>query len=395
MTVIALDRVIRQDEFPMGIEYVKSKQDIALLSSFLDSKYRIELALRQLTTSITMSHIDIDAHFALEAQGYLQIGRHASAPLLIHNYSQSAQYERHWVAETLMCRGLITDLDGKVIARPFGKFFNLDEHIGLMGPVPEEAFEVYEKMDGSLGIIFHWEGVPQIATRGSFESEQAVRASHILRKKYGHAKLDPAHTYLVEIIYPENRIVVDYAGLEDLVLLAILHTESGEEVALHDVGLPLVKRYDGLKDLDALKAVQEDNKEGFVVRFKSGLRVKVKFDEYVRLHRILTGVNARTVWEALKEGDDLEKFLESVPDEFYKWVRSVEKDLRAQFAEIDADCRLEFRHFDNRKGAAEYYLGQCKYPAIMFRMLDGKNYDEIIWKMIRPEHQKAFALDEN
>ncbi len=341
-----------------------------------------------------ISKIDLASHRRLEAEGYLQIGQHASAPLLIHNYSQSAQYERYWVAETLMSRGLITDLEGHVVARPFGKFFNLDEHIGLMGGVPEEPFEVYEKMDGSLGIIYHWDGKAHVATRGSFASEQAIRATAILQKKYGHLVLDPAVTYLVEIIYPENRIVVDYDGLEDLVLLAMMHTETGQELALTDFGLPLVKRYDGLSDLEDLKAIQENNKEGFVVRFASGLRVKVKFEEYVRLHRILTGVNARSVWEVLMAGDSLEAFLEGVPDEFYKWVQGVEQDLRSQYAAIEAQCIGEFKPFENRKEAAEYYLQHCAHPAIMFRMLDGRSYAEIIWKMIRPEHQKAFALNE-
>jgi hypothetical protein len=341
-----------------------------------------------------MSHIDIDAHFALEDQGYLQIGRHRSAPLLIHNYSQTVQYERHWVPETLMSRGLITDLQGKVVARPFGKFFNLDEHIGLIGPVPEEPFEVFEKMDGSLGIIYHWDGMPHIATRGSFESEQAIRATEIFHAKYGHLHLDPAVTYLVEIIYPENRIVVDYAGLEDLVLLAMIDTASGAELPLTDIGLPMVKRYDGIRDLEGLKALQEDNKEGFVVRFQSGLRVKLKFEEYVRLHRIITGVNTRTVWEVLSEGGSLEAFLQGVPDEFYQWVRGVERDLRAQFEAVAAQCKAEFKHFDERKEAAAYYLAHCAHPPIMFRMLDGRSYDEIIWKMLRPAYQKAYVTSD-
>ena len=342
-----------------------------------------------------MSHIDIDAHFALEVQGYLQIGRHPSAPLLIHNYSQSTQYERHWTPETLMSRGLITDLEGRVVARPFGKFFNLDEHIGLIGPVPEEPFEVFEKMDGSLGILFHYDGTPAIATRGSFESDQAIKATQIFREKYAHVQLDPTLTYLVEIIYPENRIVVDYHGWEDLVLLAVMHTASGEELPLPEIGLPLVKRYDGINDLEALKKIQDDNKEGFVVRFKSGLRVKLKFDEYVRLHRILTGVSTRTVWEALLSGTSLEEFLEKVPDEFYKWFRTVEQDLRNQFAAIEEVCKAEFRSFENRKDAAEYYLNHCTYPSIMFKMLDDRPYAEIIWKLIKPEYQKAFSVSDD
>lgn len=341
-----------------------------------------------------MSHIDIDAHFELESQGYLQIGRHPSAPLLIHNYSQSTQYERFWTPITLMSRGLITDLEGRVVARPFGKFFNLDEHVGLIGSVPDEPFEVFEKMDGSLGILFHWDGNPAIATRGSFESDQAIKATEIFRKKYAHVRLDPQLTYLLEIIYPENRIVVDYQGMEDLVLLAVMHTASGEELPLPEIGLPLVKRYDGINDLEALKEIQDENKEGFVVRFKSGLRVKLKFDEYVRLHRIVTGVSTRTVWEALMSGTSMEAFLEKVPDEFYKWFRGVEKDLRSQFEEIEKVCKAEFKAFENRKEAADYYMNQCTYPPIMFKMLDGRPYDEIIWKMLRPEYQKAFSVSD-
>ncbi|MFN8393800.1 MAG: RNA ligase [Bacteroidia bacterium] len=340
-----------------------------------------------------MTHIDIDAHWDLEARGYLQIGRHPSHPLLIHNYSQTTQYERNWTLETLMSRGLITDLEGRVVARPFGKFFNLDEHVGLMGPVPEEPFEVYEKMDGSLGIIFHWDGKHEIATRGSFQSDQAIKATEIFAKKYAHLQLNPEHTYLVEIIYPDNRIVVDYGGLEDLVLLAVMETATGRELPLMDIGLPLVRRYDGVSDLEALRSIQEDNKEGFVVRFKSGLRVKLKFEEYVRLHRIVTGVNTRTVWEALMTGESLEAFLERVPDEFYKWVRNVEADLREQFQAIEETCKREFRTFETRKEAAAYFQAACTYPAILFRMLDGRPYDEIIWKLIRPEHQKAFSAD--
>lgn len=341
-----------------------------------------------------MTHIDIDAHWDLEARGYLQIGRHPSLPLLIHNYSQTTQYERNWTPETLMSRGLITDLEGRVVARPFGKFFNLDEHVGLMGPVPEEPFEVYEKMDGSLGIIYHWDGQHAIATRGSFQSDQAIKATEIFAQKYAHLQLNPEHTYLVEIIYPDNRIVVDYGGLEDLVLLGIMETATGRELPLMDVGLPIVRRYDGVSDLEALRAIQEDNKEGFVVRFRNGLRVKLKFDEYVRLHRIVTGVNTRTVWEVLMAGESLEAFLERVPDEFYKWVRKVEADLREEYRLIEETCKREYRTFETRKEAAAYFQAECTYPAILFRMLDGRSYDEIIWKLIRPEHQKAFSADD-
>ncbi len=64
----------------------------------------------------------------LESQRLISIQQHPAFPLLIHNYTQSCQFEKAWNDLTVMCRGLITDLDGLIVARPFRKFFNLAEH---------------------------------------------------------------------------------------------------------------------------------------------------------------------------------------------------------------------------------------------------------------------------
>lgn len=337
-----------------------------------------------------MPKINIEQHRELESAGFLHIKQHASAPLLIHNYSQKAQYDRHWVAATLASRGLVTDLDGHIVARPFGKFFNLDEHIGLFGALPAERFEVYDKMDGSLGILFFWEGKPQLATRGSFDSDQALVAQEIFRQKYAALNLRQDCTYLLEIIYPENRIVVNYGEMQDLVLLGVIETRTGLELPLENWGFPVVKRYDGIEDIEQLRQIQEENREGFVIKFESGLRVKLKFEEYVRLHRILTGVSSRVIWEALRSGTSLDDYLEHVPDEFYDWVKKTAADFHDAFAQIDAVAKNEFRSFDNRKEAALYYQSSTSHPPIMFKMLDGKAYDQIIWKMLEPEFQRPF-----
>ncbi|MEM0996047.1 MAG: RNA ligase [Bacteroidota bacterium] len=339
-----------------------------------------------------MSRIDIERFRALEAEGLLFINRHPEAPLLIHNYSQKVQYERLWRPETLRSRGLITDLTGRIVARPFGKFFNLAEYLEYVGPVPEESFEVFEKMDGSLGILYFIGDQPFIATRGSFSSEQAITANRILRERYAAVKFDPQLTYLFEIIYPENRIVVNYGDMEALVLLAVIDTATGEEFSLDliDLPLPKVKRYAGIADLHALRALEEENREGFVVRFRSGLRVKVKFAEYVRLHKIISGVTVRFIWEQVSAGKALDDVLEHVPDEFYAWVREVEADLHAQYRTIEAEARRVYRELPTRRETAAYFNGLSINAKILFRMLDGKTYDDVIWRMLRPEYRTPF-----
>ena len=137
------------------------------------------------------------------------VQKHKNTDYFIYNYGPKAQYERIWNDITIQCRGLILDSNYNVIARPFKKFFNLEEHTN--DNIPLMPFEVYEKMDGSLGILYWIDDKPYIATRGSFESDQAIYATNILHNKYKYVipKLDKSKTYLFEIIYPENRIVVN------------------------------------------------------------------------------------------------------------------------------------------------------------------------------------------
>lgn len=333
--------------------------------------------------------------------GYVTVRPHPTADLFIYNYTPKAQYERLWNEHTLACRGLILDGSGRVVARPFPKFFNLDE----IDPaaVPLEPFEVYEKLDGSLGILY-WatnqtdraEGDgPFIATRGSFASDQAMRATHILRTNYAPVipTLDSTKTYLFEIIYPENRIVVDYAGREDLILLAIIDTATGQDEPLVDIGFPVVKRFDGINDFRTLRSWQQANYEGFVIKFRSGMRLKIKLAEYIQLHRILTGVSNLSIWEYMSVGKPLEELLEFVPDEFYDWVTATKTDLLNRYTAIEDECRAAFRDLGDRKTTALYFRSQ-RYPSVLFKMLDSQPYAQIIWKIIRPPFQKAFRREE-
>jgi len=101
----------------------------------------------------------------------------------------------------LQCRGLVTNSDGDIIARPFKKFFNYEEYLEFAPEmIPNESFEVFEKMDGSLGILFNYKDEWVLCTRGSFTSEQSIKGTELL-KKYDYNRLPKCHTYLFEIIY--------------------------------------------------------------------------------------------------------------------------------------------------------------------------------------------------
>ena len=340
--------------------------------------------------------------------GLLYKQTHPTLPLTIWNYTPKVQYENIWDKITLQCRGLVTDDNGNVVARPFEKFFNIEEDMHI----PTSEFEVYEKMDGSLGILFNYEGEWVFATRGSFTSEQSIKGFEML-KRYNYTKLHEGYTYLFEIIYNENRIVVKYP-FEDLILLGMINTETGYEVDLygegvdvrltnliHNIGFKVVKKYDGIEDYTKLKSLIDNNAEGFVVRFSNGDRMKIKGEEYIRLHKIMTNVSTTGIWEMLSNGDDVNELLKDVPDEFYTKIKDYVGNLRHNHHQISEYCGKihdQFRYGKyndvevepTKKEYAQYIFRNydSKYHPILFAMWDKKNYDKIIWNALKPEFSK-------
>jgi hypothetical protein len=329
--------------------------------------------------------------------GHITKRPHPVLPLFIFNYTPSCVYEKVWDEFTLSCRGLILDHEGQVIGRPFKKFFNYGE----VNTVPSASFTAYEKMDGSLGILCFYGDTPVFATRGSFESTQAAEFAKIIRQGYPNVTIPTENTYLFEIIYPENRIVVDYGTTRDVCLLAVVRNDTGQELDISDFGVfPQVKRYTNLKTLtDIISCEQESNREGFVLKFEDAenTRIKFKFEEYVRLHSILTNFSTIDLWEILKSGDKLEKYLDKVPDEFNNWVKITRDELERNFREIELESKATFDAIpkgSSRKEFAKKAIANKRLSGILFCMLDGRDYSEAIWKMVRPQYSKPFAASE-
>jgi RNA ligase len=326
---------------------------------------------------------------------------HPTLPLSIYNYTRKTQYEKLWDNITKSCRGLILDNQGNVIAKSFDKFFNLEEHIPT--EIPNEEFEVFEKLDGSLGILFWYQGKWIIASKGSFTSEQSIKAKQILDEKYNVEPIPKGYTTLVEIIYPQNRIVCDYGSDESLVVLSMISNANGKELEYDslllinkETNIPVVKKYDGIQDYKSLKSTISKEREGYVVKFRSGLRMKIKGEDYVYLHRLLTGFSNVDIWEYLKDNKDLNVLLDRVPDEFDSWVKETVRDLTVRFENIDNDYNDIFNsiYSINKKDFAERAK---KYPhsSLLFAMYDGKQTHKIIWKLIRPEYSKPFWQKES
>ena len=261
--------------------------------------------------------------------------------LILFNYTDKCTYDRAWNEYTRNARGIIfNSTTGELIAKPFAKFFNLGEMPETtMSALPVEPYGVYEKLDGSLGIVYHHGGKWNVATRGAFCSEQAVKAEEILQK-YETDTLSKQYTYLVEIIYPGNKIVVNYGQEESLVLLAIMHGEN--ELDFQDVTtaasyaeMPVTKRYDyTIEEMIELQKTMPKDQEGFVVRFANGLRVKIKGHEYLKIHKMISNMSPLSFWESMTDGVVNREYLAQLPEEFKQDFEPMVEHLELQYNEV-------------------------------------------------------------
>lgn len=334
---------------------------------------------------------------ALEAMGYVRAVAHKTLDLKVWNYTPQVAFDNVFATYPLLseCRGLVTDLNGEIKGRGFTKFFNWEQHQPEDFPNSDEPVEITEKMDGSLLIVFRYKNQIVYTTRGSFYSDQALAGAELFRKIYNEDWIEEGYSYLFEIIAPWNRIVVSYDS-EDLVHLAKLNTSNGFDlprderfklVSVHQVdgGVWSKELFEKLKELDI------PNKEGFVLKCKReneiDFRVKVKYDTYCQLHRIVTGISNKDIWERLSRNQNFDELLELCPDEFYQWVKKVKAELYEAYSLVENEAKSIYdsvKHLPTRKEQAESLKGY-KYNSIVFKMIDGSNYDFLVWKMVKPE----------
>ena len=201
-------------------------------------------------------------------------------------------------------RGLIFDsVTGEILSRPFHKFFNVGEKPETM---PEnfslgEPHQVLEKVDGSMVHPFLLNGKVEFATKSGI-TEVAEEARGVFDAfDHGGKRLDWISSLLemglspiFEYVGPNNRIVIDYT-VPSIVYLATRVNVTGQYI-------DPVTPYPGNRVRDHVsfggsvsgyvdRVRNEVDREGDVVVFSDGFRVKIKTKWYVDLHAIKEDLN--------------------------------------------------------------------------------------------------------
>jgi RNA ligase len=318
-------------------------------------------------------------------------------------YSGAAGKKNEWNEYEQVCRGLILSRTYPlVMAWPYEKFFN----IGEWGMRPAGYLElVTQKVDGSLGITFWHNGLPHIATKGSFDSPHAIWATEFLQKNYTEQMYDRRlfnYTLMFEIITPRFRNVIDYGDYENLVLLGARHNETGAYMPYYpnlyeignDLGFDIVETesFHNVTSVIEASGTLPPDKEGWVLQMSSGQRWKIKGDDYVELHRIVHHISMKRAIESLEKGthhDIIENGL--IPEEHLKRWRAYINTLLYTYDQIKNNVNCAYDDIvakspiDDRKAFALLATNaeNKKYSSMLFAILDNKRLEPLIFKMIR------------
>lgn len=307
-----------------------------------------EMQREQTVTSSSVA----DTIIALRSNRYIQEKKFGN--ISSFNFTNKAFYDKVWDEQTTKARGLYLDtMKGKVAARAYDKFFNINER-------PETKFDMLQyklqfpvtafvKENGFLGIVSYNEYVDDlfIASKSTIDSEFAQWFKDMLYEKVSSENLAKMKEYIKEnnvsfvfecvdmkndphiIEYPESELFLldivrndmdfskyEYDQMVDIAnQFGLTHKEKAFEIATWQ------EFYDWYYDI-----LEEDYEyngrkiEGFVIEDSVGYMTKLKLT-YYNFWKFMRSISH----EAIRNGYIRKTSALTTPtaNEFYAWVRKL------------------------------------------------------------------------
>lgn len=221
------------------------------------------------------------------------------------------------------CRGIILDeaRGWAVTSRAFDKFFNHGE--GHAAAIDWSTARVQEKLDGSLIVLYHYDGKWQVASSGTPDAGGNVHGfprsfAELFLETFGDpaVKIAPGcerMCFYFELMTPFNRVVVRH-NEPKVALLGARDLVTGQEMKASLAGTlvartPVVWEHPlgTIADIEASFATLSPlEHEGYVVVDASFNRIKVKHPGYVALHHMKSGLSFKGLLQVARAGETSE-----------------------------------------------------------------------------------------
>lgn len=307
-----------------------------------------EMQSEQTVTSSSVA----DTIIALRANRYIQEKKFGN--ISSFNFTEKAFFDRVWDEQTTKARGLYLDtMKGKVVARAYNKFFNINER-------PETKFDMlqhklqfpvtaYVKENGFLGIVSYNEYEDDLltASKSTLDSQYALWFKEMLYHKVSSENIVKLKEYVKEnnvsfvfecVDMRNDPHIIEYPDSE-LFLLDIVANDMDFSKYEYDAMVDVANRF-GLKTKEKAfeiatwqeffdwyyEILEEDYEyngrkiEGFVIEDSVGYMTKLKLT-YYNFWKFMRSVSH----EAIRKGYIQRTSALTTPtaNEFYAWVRKL------------------------------------------------------------------------
>lgn len=273
------------------------------------------------------------------------------------------------------CRSVVIDIkNNTIVLSPFRKFRNLDEcEENSLENIAEKinnakSIEITDKLDGSMQSARFYNN--EIIMSGS----QAVDKDNSWRLQDGYNMLisqtnyvtmikdNPKYTFIFEYITLKDAHVVNYKKEDEgLYLLGMRNVYTGEQLSYNEVkkyadqyNIKMTKIFDKTFDevMEDTKKYKSHEKEGYVLNI-NGHFVKIKCDDYVQIHKILSNISSINLIIKHIADNTFDDLISKVP-ESYKWrvmkvakvvldyIKNTDNEVNNYFSQAPKNTRKDF-----------------------------------------------------
>lgn len=280
---------------------------------------------------------------------YFVLIRYAQYSRLYDLWSSEAEITELWDAYNGIyreCRSIVIDVKNEnIVVAPFQKFFNLNEReetsLEAVSKLISNAkvVEISEKLDGSMQSATWYNNELFISGSQAISTENSFRlhwGKNFLLEHSNYLNMiadNPNWTFIFEMISLKDAHVVCYSKQQEgMYLIGIRDKITGEQfdyAFVHNIGLlynidfmPQIYNQTLAEVISELDKYSGQEREG-VVLYIDGFMVKLKYNDYVVCHRVLSLVSAPNLVIRKIADNDFDDYYSKIPQAYKGLVKSI------------------------------------------------------------------------
>ena len=332
------------------------------------------------------------------------------------------------------CRSVVIDIKNDcLVLTPFKKFFNVNEleetSVENINKRIEKAnyIEISDKIDGSMQSARWYNG--RIVMAGS----QAINPGNSWRLTDGYRMIKsnpdyekmlkdyPYYSFTFEYVSLMDAHVVKYTkSQEGLYLIGLRNVLTGYECS-YDTVIKIAKEYNirttrvfnktFRQVLNELDDKSSDEAEGFVINI-DGYKVKVKYNDYVYIHRALSKLSSINLIIRSIADDTYDDLISKLPVAYHdnvkkvveivvKYVKSTENEIQKYYDAAPKENQKQFMLYISQNVPRKYQAYcRAKYLNKPYNVLKSGNDQQPKYKKLKEmgvsDYSSIFSeVDEN